>query len=253
MDDETQRLKTVIRAFEILDVLESERGAGPAAVADRLGISRSTAHDYLVSLRSVGYVTREDGSYRVGYRFLQRGSRLKYRNQFFNAAKLPMENLSAETGNLSQIGIEEAGEWVLLHGINSTTSVRMGTYPGLRTPIHTHAAGKVLLAELPDARVKQILDTHGLTEVTDETITDEAELQAECDRIAEDGYAVDWNEQVIGIGFIAAPVVVDGKLLGSVSIASPAGRLQREEYREERIQDVIATAEEISINYQYNR
>ncbi|MDJ1433790.1 IclR family transcriptional regulator C-terminal domain-containing protein [Halostagnicola sp. A-GB9-2] len=119
--------------------------------------------------------------------------------------------------------------------------------------IHSHAAGKVLFAELPDDQVEQILDTHGLAEVTDETITDEAELQAERDRIAEDGYAVDWNEQVIGIGFITAPVVANGEFLGSVSVASPQGRFQHEAYREKRIQDIIAAAEEIAINYQYDR
>ncbi|WP_336023746.1 IclR family transcriptional regulator [Halobellus salinisoli] len=244
-------LQTVSRAFEVLDLLEREREAGPAKIAALMDVNRSTAHDYLVSLESTGFVVREDGTYRIGYRFLQRGSRLKYRNRFFHSSDIVLGKLSKQSGELAQLGMVESDEWVMLHEEGDITSVQTGTYPGFRTPIHTHAAGKVLLAHLPEARIDEILAVDELERVTEHTVTDPDDLRRDLDEIRERGYAIDHEEQVVGIGFVACPVIEDGELLGSVSVACPTGRLQQDDYRRDLIQDVRAAAEEISVNYRF--
>nr|WP_305149260.1 IclR family transcriptional regulator C-terminal domain-containing protein [Halobellus litoreus] len=139
----------------------------------------------------------------------------------------------------------------MVHEEGDVTSVQTGTYPGFRTPIHTHAAGKVLLANLPDARIDELLDVEKLEPVTEHTVTNPAELRTELEAIRERGYAIDHEEQVVGIGFVACPVVEDEELLGSVSVACPTGRLQQDDYRENLVQDVRAAAEEISVNYRF--
>lgn len=251
MTEDTVPLKTIVRAFDVLDILERKREAGPTEVARELGVTRSTAHDYLVTLEETGYVVNDEGSYRIGYRFLGRGNRLKYRTRLFSTARVVVEKLSAETDERAQLGVEESGDWILLHHESDVTSVNMGDYPGLRTPLHTHAAGKVLLTHLPDDRVEEILTTGELEGVTEHTVTDAAELRSELDRIAKDGYAVDWNEQVIGIGFVACPLVVREELVGSVSVGCPTGRLQDREYRDALIRHVKTAADEIVVNYRY--
>ncbi|MFD1685966.1 IclR family transcriptional regulator [Halobellus litoreus] len=251
MSSDTVPLQTVSRAFEVLDLLEREREAGPAKIAALMEVNRSTAHDYLVSLESTGFVVKNDGKYRISYRFLQRGSRLKYRNRFFKSSEIVLGKLSEQSGELAQLGLEESGEWVMVHEEGDVTSVQTGTYPGFRTPIHTHAAGKVLLANLPDARIDELLDVEKLEPVTEHTVTNPAELRTELEAIRERGYAIDHEEQVVGIGFVACPVVEDEELLGSVSVACPTGRLQQDDYRENLVQDVRAAAEEISVNYRF--
>jgi DNA-binding IclR family transcriptional regulator len=251
VSSDTVPLQTVARASEVLDLLEHEREAGPAKIAALMNVNRSTAHDYLVSLASTGYVVKEDGKYRISYRFLQRGSRLKHCNRFFNSSDIVLQKLSEESEELAQLGKEESGEWVMLHEEGDVTSVQMGTYPGFRTPIHSHAAGKVLLANLPESRVDELLDVDELEQVTEHTVTDTAELRAELEQIRADGYAIDHQQQVVGIGFVACPVVADSELLGSVSVACPTGRLQQDDYRANLIQDVRAAAEEISVNYRF--
>lgn len=244
-------LQTVARAFEVLDLLEREREAGPAEIADLMGVNRSTAHDYLVSLEATGFVVREAGTYRISYRFLERGSLLKYRNRFFRSSEVVLEKLSEQSDELAQLGQEENGEWVMLHEAGDLTSVQTGTYPGFRTPIHSHAAGKVLLAHLPDERVDELLDVDALEAVTEYTVTDPDTLRAELDTISDEGYAIDREEQVVGIGFVACPVIEDAELLGSVSVACPTGRLEQDDYRENLIRNVSAAAEEIAVNYRY--
>lgn len=252
MTGKTRPLKTVLRAFEILNILEKEREAGPSEIAAQLGVTKATAHDYLTTLETTGYVLNRGGKYRIGYRFLGVGSRVKYRNSFFNAARAPLRKLSSKLNELSHIGIEEEGEWVLLHHEGDVSTVDMGTYPGLRFPIHAHAAGKVILAHLPDDRVQEIIESHGLERVTEHTITDRGELRAELARIRDDGYAVDSDQVVVGVSLVAAPILDEGDLVGSISIACPTGRLQNAEYRETMIQRVLEAADEISINYRYS-
>ncbi|MBP1954679.1 DNA-binding IclR family transcriptional regulator [Halarchaeum rubridurum] len=248
MSQGTGSLKTVERAFDVVDVLGRLGSAGPAAVADELDVTRSTAHDYLVSLAEAGYVSREDGTYRLGYRFLQRGSRVKYGEQFFRASRAPLADLASETGEIAQIGVEEAGEWVLVHAEHERRLACMGPYPGMRTPLHTHAGGKVLLASLPEARRDRLL-ADPLACRTEQTTTDAGALRRELERIAEDGYATDADEQSVGIGFVACPVTFDGTVLGSVSVACPSGRLKRPGYCGELEGQLNAIADEISINY----
>jgi DNA-binding IclR family transcriptional regulator len=244
-------LQTVARAFEVLDLLEREREAGPAEIAELMDVTRSTAHDYLVSLEATGFVVREAGTYRISYRFLERGSLLKYRNRYFHSSDVVLRKLSEQSDELAQLGQEEAGDWVMLHEEGDLTSVQTGTYPGFRTPLHSHAAGKVLLAHLPDERVDELLDVDELAAVTEHTVTDPAVLRDELETITDQGYAIDREEQVIGIGFVSCPVIEDTELLGSVSVACPTGRLEQDEYRAELIQNVRAAAEEIAVNYRF--
>lgn len=240
-------LQTVARAFEVLDLLEREEAAGSARIAALMDVTRSTVNDYLTSLESTGYVVKRDGECRISYRFLERGTRLKHRNRFFNSSDSVVRKLSVESGELAQLGCAESGEWVLFHESGDVTSVRTRTYPGFRPPIHTHAAGKVLLANLPAERAADLLDADEL-----DTVTDPEVLRAELETIHDRGHAVDHEERVVGIGFVACPVLEDDELLGSVSVACPTGRLHRDGYREDLIQNVRAAAEEISVNYWYS-
>lgn len=252
MDQTEAPLKTVVRTFEVLDILERQRGAGPTTVADEMGVNRSTAHDYLRSLEKTGYVVNEGGSYQIGYRFLQRGSRLKYRNQFFHAAKEPMEKLSTQLNVTTQIGKEESGEWVLIDSYGERLSMNMGTYPGFRTDLHVNAAGKVLLANFQGETVERIIENQELAPYTEHTITDKKTLRKELQQISQQGYAVDWNEAAIGIGFVACPVLNGDKVLGSVSVGCPTSRLKRESYRETLIEEIQAVAEGISVSVRYS-
>jgi DNA-binding IclR family transcriptional regulator len=252
MTGDTTSLQTVERAFEVLELLEREQELGPSAVAEALGVTKATAHDYLSTLEAAGYLMNRDGNYRVGYRILGLGSRVKYRDSLFNAARAPLRELSTELDELVHVGIEEQGEWVLLHHEGDVSTVDLGTYPGLRFPIHAQAAGKVILAHLPDDRIQEIVETNGLAPVTDKTITDTDRLRDELDTIVADGYAVDSEQLVAGVGIAAAPILVDGDAVGSISIACPSGRLQNQEYVDTITQRLTEAADEISINYRYS-
>lgn len=244
-------LRTVERAFEVIYALQRLNGASPAELAEHMNLPRSTAHDYLRTLESTGYVVSRDGYYQIGYKFLSLGGRLRNKDRFFHSARAETAQLAFETGELPTIAVEEHGECVTLHAVKGERSLDLGIYPGLRTPLHSHATGKVLLAHLPNSRIDEILGSGKPKQITAHTVTDVNVLRNELDRIREEGYAVDWDQQVIGMGAIAIPLVVDGELLGAISLSGPTGRIQNEPYQEELLQKLRESANTIMVSYQY--
>ena len=253
MTRDSPPLRTVRRAFEVLHLLRDRGTLGVSEMAEQLSLPKSTVHDYLRTLRELGYVVNEDGTYRLGFRLLELGGQAKHRNRLFQVARPELERAAEATGEVVSLNVAERGEFVVLHAAFGERALRLGIYPGLRIPLHTHAAGKVLLAGFDADRVNRIVDRRGLAPRTDYTITDRDDLDAELEAIAERGYAVDSNEQVVGMGVVAAPITIGDRVIGSIGIVCPTDRLRDEEYRSDLVREVQKSANVVAVNYQYSR
>lgn len=243
-------LRTVQQAFAVVETLWNHGGVGPTELASRMDLPKSTAHEYLRALEATEFVIKRDGVYHVSHRFLTIGGRLKYRNQLFQVAKRELRALAEDTGETTNVSFEENKQWVLLHTESGDRSLDLGTYPGMMTPLHSHAAGKAQLAYRSEAFVDDFLNGP-LEQPTEATITDAEELRAELQTIREVGYAVDWDQQIRGMGVVAAPLIVNEDAIGAVAVVCPTGRLQDEEYRAELIRKVQEVADSVTVNYRY--
>lgn len=251
MDEDPPTLSTIQRAFEMLDLLWELDGAGPTELAEQLDLPNSTVYDYLRTLSETKYVTRENGEYRLSTYFLTIGGEMKHRNRLFQVAKPEMKRVAAKTEELVGLTIENGGVGVVFHQEEGQQALSVGTYPGAAHPLHTIATGKVILAYLPDERVEEIISRRGLEQRTEHTITDPDRLKAELEEIREQGYAADWNEQVVGLGMLAVPILIDDCVSGSFGIAVPTERLQDKSYQEMLLQELREMENTITLNYQY--
>lgn len=246
------QLKSIQRAFELIDLLWQMDGGTPSEFAHRLEIPISTAHDYLQSLEATDYVVKEGGRYQLSYGFLSMGSRLQRRNKLYHVAKPEVRTLAEETGEIANVSVEEGDQWILLHDESGYRGLNLGIYPGLKTPLHTHAAGKVILAHLPAGRRSALIDRE-LEQMTSYTITDGTALKSELSTCRKRGYAIDTNEQVVGMGVVASPLLDSETILGAVAVVCPSSRLTDEDYRKELVRKTRESADSIVINYQYGR
>jgi len=81
-------------------------------------------------------------------------------------------------------------------------------YPvGRPCPLHCNAAGKAILATLPERKLQRIVFQNNLPSITENTITDPDELLRELEAIQETDVAFSTEEAVIGMRGIASPVV----------------------------------------------
>jgi DNA-binding IclR family transcriptional regulator len=244
-------LTTVARAFEVLNLLWELDGAGPSEIAARLDLPDSTVYDYLRSLNQTAFVSRENGEYRLSSYFITIGGKMKYRNRLYQVAKPEMKQVVSETDELVGLTVENDGRALVYHQEEGRQALNLGTYSGATTPLHTVATGKAILAYLPEERIDEIIDERGLEQRTDQTITDPETLKRELEQIREDGFAVDWDEQVIGMGMAAVPIIIDDEILGSFGIVVPTGRIRDSTYREEIVQKLQEMTNKVTINYQY--
>jgi DNA-binding IclR family transcriptional regulator len=147
--------------------------------------------------------------------------------------------------------VEENGSGVHIYLSKGKNAVVFDTYTGRRYPLYNNALGKSILSQLSRERAETIVDRSGLTSTTDNTITDRDELWQELERIREQGVAFDDEERIDGLRCVAAPVVVDDRVLGSISVSGPASRIKGELFRERLPEKVERTADIISININY--
>ncbi len=96
---------------------------------------------------------------------------------------------------------------------------------GRRMCAHCTAAGKVMLAYLPSAKLDKVL-VGELLKFTVNTITDPDELRQELAQARERGYALAREELEDGLNAVAAPIYDhSGQAVAAVSISGPAYRV----------------------------
>lgn len=238
--------------FEIIEHLVDHGPAGVAGTARALDRPKSTVHDYLQSLDARGYVVNDSGTYRPSMRFQAVGEQTKAALPVYEAARESLEALADRADLHASLAVEEHGRIVLVHTVPGIDSVALETHSGIRMAMHTTSPGKAILAHLPEARVEEILDRHGLDPMTEHTITDRHRLEAELSEVRGRGYATDDEERLIGLRTVAVPVVDrDGIVHGSLTVYGPKHRIRDERFHETLPQMLREAANVVEVNLNY--
>lgn len=242
-------VRTAETAFTVLEYLKDADGATVSAVAADLGHAKSTASRHLSTLVEMGYVIREGDEFRVGLRFLDFGQHARTRRAGYELAEAKVEEIAARTGERAQFIVEEHGEAVYLHRSFGEHAVRTDPGIGSRIPLHATSAGKAVLAHLPEAERREVLDQADLEPVTEHTITDRDRLLEELDTIRERGYSFNRQENLKGLHAVGVAVSdPEGGIVGALSVSGPTNRLEGERFREELPSLLLGTANELELN-----
>lgn len=248
-DDE---LSTITKSFRIIDELYENDGASLSRLQASLDIPKSTIHRHLGTLQKHGYVHVEDNEYHVGFRFLELGEYTRKRKEAYQLAEDPVKTLAEETGERAQFVVEEQGRGIYLYIETGEHAVRTGFSVGHQVPLHSTAAGKVILSYLPEDRTNEILDAHELPALTEETITDPDELKSQFDEIRERGYAFNREENIKGLRAVSGPVTDENDdLIGVLSVSGPSHRMKGEWFQSELPDLVLGTANELELRVAY--
>lgn len=247
------RIKSTKISFDIIDILRELDGAGVSEIAGRIDMPTSTIHDHLKTLEAEEYLISENGTYRIGARFLELGEQARSRMKVYKLARPEVDKLAETTGNHSNVMIEEHGRGIFLYKAKGADAVSLDTHAGMRVYLHTAALGKAILANRSQDEVQSIIDQHGLPEITGKTITDSAQLFEELEEIQERGYAIDDEERVLGMRCVAAPITNNnGRAVGAISVSGPKSRVQGE-YLNETLPDlVLQSSNVIEVNLTYS-
>ncbi len=216
-------VQSIGRAFEIVEVLAADAPMTLSALARRSGLPLSTVHRLVGTLVSLGYVRADaDKRYALGPRMIHLGERS---GRMVSHWALPyltrLVDALGETANLAQL---DGDRIVYVAQVPSRHTMRMFTEVGRRVHPHGTAVGKALLARLPDPQVEALVGRTGLPAHTPHTITTVARLHDELATIRDTGFAVDDEEQELGVRCVA--VALDaGTLRLALSVSGPVTRM----------------------------
>lgn len=239
-----------------LEIIETLRDGGSMTLtelAEEVDSPKSTVFNHVKTLEQNEYVVNDSGSYRVGCRFLELGAKARSYHEIYEVARTEVDRLAQETGEISALLVEEHGYGVFLHREEGGQAVHIDSYVGQRIHLHGAALGKALLSAMPRDRVDEIIEQRGFPRLTDKTITDRETLLAELNEIEERGVAFDDQERLDGLRSVAVPLSGDdGEVLGSISIAGPASRIQDETFTEEFPKKIQDAKNVIELNITYS-
>ncbi|WP_101295839.1 IclR family transcriptional regulator [Halegenticoccus soli] len=253
--DPPRTVKSAETTLEIIETLRRLDGAGVSEIAEHVNRSVGTVHTYLATLRQRGYVVQEGNSYRLSFHFVALGEHVRNRSDLYRAGKEEIDRLATETGECAHLIVEQNGYEVSLYEAFGEHAVGMKFYVQNREAPREHlqctASGKVILAHLPDRRIREIIDRLDFVPRTPNTITDEETLLETLERVRERGFALNDEEEIQGMRAVAAPITDrDNTLLGAVSLSAPVRRIREDVFRKEIPERVVQAANVIEVNLQ---
>ncbi len=248
--EKSSRIQSVERALIILDVLASKsEGMSLAQISEEIGLPKSTVHGLITTLRDYDYVSQsnETGNYKLGIHLFELGSKVQRAFNIRDAAMPVMKKLNKQFGETVHLGAEDNGEVLYLEKIAADSIFSIMSDVGIRLPMHCSGLGKVLLANKSEAEVKRVISQRGLPALTKRTITTQAKLKEELQRVKKRGYALDDGEIMEGLRCVGAPVRDEsGKVLYAISVSGLVKDMYGKRL-DEVINATIQAADEISI------
>jgi len=246
-------VKSSQTSFEIIQIIQEHSGGNLSEIANEIDKSKSSVHSHLDTLYELGYVTKVDNEYEIGLRFLEHGVYARQQRPLYEVAKPELEKLADETGELVNLLVEERGKGIYLARMSGENAVSVDVQTGTQVHLHGTALGKAILAYLPEEELDWILDRHGMPQLTETTITEKDELEAELEKVRDRGVAFDDEERLVGMQCVAVPVLDrESYPVGSLSIAVPTRRMA-DDPLESEIPDLLKdTANVIQLNMTYS-
>lgn len=199
-------------------------------LAERTGLSKSTALRLLETLESGKFVERDTvtGRYRLGIVCVELGM-VGLEHMGIRRIALPrLSLLRDETQETVSLTVMEGGQVMYLDVLESPHPVKIAARPGRRLPLHCTATGKIFLAHMPREDAERVLSGE-LKRYTPNTVCDAALLREELQRIREQGFSTSEQQFELGISAVAAPIWDrDGKLAAVVGLAGPSYRISHQ-------------------------
>ncbi|AAD35159.1 ArsR family transcriptional regulator [Thermotoga maritima MSB8] len=241
-------MNTLKKAFEILDFIVKNPGdVSVSEIAEKFNMSVSNAYKYMVVLEEKGFVLRKkDKRYVPGYKLIEYGSFVLRRFNIRDIAHDHLVDIMKRTGETVHLILKDGFEGVYIDKVEGEQSIPMVSRLGMKVDLYSTASGKSILAFVPEKELKEYLKIVELKPKTPNTITNPRVLKRELEKIRKRGYAVDNEENEIGIMCVGVPIFDhNGYPVAGVSISGVARKFTEEKIEE--YSDVLKEkAEEIS-------
>jgi DNA-binding IclR family transcriptional regulator len=226
-----KRIQSVERALALLRAiaLMAPGEATLSALAQRSGLTRSTAWRLLATLQSQHFVERvsASNSYRIGFAAYHLGA--TGAESLVASVHPILGELAAATGETASLAVPQGLALVYIDQCESP-SILSADWLGRRVSLHATSTGKAYLAWLPPDEVAAVLPAR-LERHTSTTVVDERAFRDELARTRDRGYGTCEGELETMLSGVSAPVFdASRRPVAVVSVWGSSTRVRRERF-----------------------
>ncbi|SFM33535.1 IclR family transcriptional regulator [Pelosinus propionicus] len=220
-----------LKAIAIMEYLSTcSTGKGIADISRGTGLNKSTIHRILNALVARNYVIKDEETrlYRLGLKILQLSNVVLDSLQVKNIAHDLMLSLAEECRETIHLIWLEGNKGVYVDKIDTPESVGLLSQMGMQITLYCTAAGKAILAFSEASQIEDYLQKTDIVAMTPFTLCDKQQIILQLKQIRYQGYALDKEENRLGIVCVAAPIFQGKKPIAAISISGPAFRFSSE-------------------------
>jgi DNA-binding IclR family transcriptional regulator len=230
-----KEVKSAARTLDVLEFLAARRHRPVRVreISDALGAPRSSVYAVVRTLLDRGWVrTDATGSlYSVGIEALMVGTTYLETDPFLRIVQPQVTALSLKLDETVHYARVRGTDIVYLASEESRRQARPFSRIGRRLPAYCNALGKSLLAQifaLEGAEAVSERLPEVLTPLTPRTILDRSQLIEDLRITVDRGYAVDREENYVGVSCLAVAIDLEERPNHSISCSIESTRLTRE-------------------------
>lgn len=218
--------KSLTKGLQILkEIMVSNKPLTAHVLCQKLDIDKSTMSRLVKTLIAADFIEYKENSKDIILSDLTRKIVEKDdREKLIEKTKTLLDEIFYFTQEASYFGILDDNSFLNLNQIDySTRVIKNRDSIGMRSPLHSNAFGKILLAFSSDDIHIEKLE---LKKFTNNTITSHTKLLREISLIKERGYAIGNEEHEFGLKSVAVPYFnKKNKFVGAVGISGLSVRL----------------------------
>jgi DNA-binding IclR family transcriptional regulator len=245
-----REVKSAARTIDILEVLAARSNA-PVTIRElcsALDAPRSSVYALLRTLIDAGWVRTDPSrtTYSIGIRALLAGTTYLDADPLLKVIRPQLGLLGKKVGGTVNFGRLDGGHIVYLATWEAPGQERTAARVGRRLPAHATALGQAALASLDPAALRSQLPAE-LASLTGKTITSQAALVRELAAVRRRGYAVEREQNTLGIACVAVAVDCGPDGVDALSVSLPLSKLltARERDIAAALRETAAVTEEI--------
>jgi len=238
------------RMLTIIEALKERTSAGVTELANAVEMPKSTVHVHLSTLKERGYVVQDEShEYRLSLRFLDMGMTIRQTQDMYDEIIPKLNQLAEETEEKAWWTVEENGKAVFIAKAVGSSAIRTNAHIGQHVELYRLAAGKAILANLPEERKNAIIDGYDFPLADGKRRED---LEQELSEIREAGVAYGTERFLQGVSGIGVPLKDnDGNVYGAISVSGPTNRLDSDRVENELTNLVRGISGELRVSLSY--
>lgn len=236
------------KGLEVLRALGREsRGLTLSEVAAIANLPAATARRCLLTLEELGYVTRAGRAFFLRPKVLELGAAYLEAMSIETLTQTHLEELARQTGDSAALSVLDGVDIVYVARASVRTLLRLEAHVGSRFPAYPTSMGRVLLAGLSPAGLRQYFAGAKLAALTERTLTDRGQLTQRIAACGRAGYAAVEDELAYGVVAVAVPVFdAAGRVVAALNSSSHSKKITRAELVRQRLGVLQAIGGQIS-------